>query len=494
MTPSPQQSTPPVHAARRQAVILAGGLGKRLRERLGDLPKPMIPIGGKPLLEHQVELAHRHDFTDILIFACYRADLIHAHFGDGARWGVRIRTLVEREPLGTAGAVLAGMDRLADDFLVLYGDTMLNVDLERIWNRHHESRADVTLLLHPNDHPLDSDLVETDAAGWITAFHNRPHPADRWFQNLVNAGLYVIRKSSIEPFAGPYRAFAPVQLITPPLQPSSSPAGPGLGTSAATTEGLVTSAATRPPATPMDFGKDLFPELLRRGGRLLAYNSPEFIKDIGTPERYDRISAQYAGGVIARSSLQTPQRAVFLDRDGTLVPDKDCLRRAEDLELLPGTAEALHQLNLAGWRAVLITNQPVIAKGWCTEAELQRIHNKLETLLGREHAFLDRIYFCPHHPDKGFPGERPELKIHCACRKPAPGMILQAARELNLDLRQSWMIGDSTTDLQAAANAGVRSILVRTGCAGQDGKYPAKTDLVFDTLAEAVNFVVQHNQ
>src|SRR5437867_2518393 len=140
----------------------------------------MIPIGGRPLLEHQIELARRHHFTDIKIFACYRADLLEDHFGDGGQWGVKISYLVEKKPLGTAGAVLAGFDQLADNFLVLYGDTLVNVDLERISQTHLGSDADATLLLHPNDHPLDSDLVETDANGWITAFHNRPHASGRW--------------------------------------------------------------------------------------------------------------------------------------------------------------------------------------------------------------------------------------------------------------------------------------------------------------------------
>ncbi len=430
----------------KQLVILAGGQGTRLSARLGDLPKPMIPIGGKPLLEHLVALAQRHGFTDLLIFACYRADLIAAHFGDGRAWGVRIRVVVEPAPLGTAGAVLAGFDQLAEHFLVLYGDTLVNVDLERVWQAHWRGEADATLLLHPNNHPLDSDLVETDALGGITAFHNRPHPADRWFQNLVNAGLYAVRKSALRPW----------------------------------------TAATEP----MDFGKDLFPAMLRRGARLLAYHSPEYIKDIGTPERYDRVCAEFAAGVVQRGSLATPQRAVFLDRDGTLIADKDCLRSADGLEILPGVPEAVRLLNHHGWRAVVVTNQPVIAKGWCTEAELQTMHNKLETLLGREHAFLDRIYYCPHHPEQGFPGERPELKIDCDCRKPKPGLLRQAARDLNLDLAACWLVGDTTTDLAAARNAGVKGALVRTGYGGADGKCPAQPDFVADNLLDTVRRIL----
>jgi len=430
----------------KQAVILAGGMGTRLRARLGDLPKPMIPIAGKPLLEHQVEMLVRQGFKQVLIFACYRADLIAKHFGDGSRWGIDLRIIVEQTPLSTAGAVLAGFEHLVEEFAVLYGDTMINVDVRRMEQAHVKAGAAATLLLHPNNHPLDSDLVEIDAAGWITAFYNRPHQPERYFQNLVNAGLYIIKRSALQ--------------------------------------------SRRNNVQPMDFGKDLFPAWLREGIKLLGYNTPEFIKDIGTPERYDRVQAEYAAGIIQRSSLETTQRTVFLDRDGTLIVDRDCLRNAEGLELLPGVAEAIHLLNHNGWRVVVVTNQPVIAKGWCDEAELRRIHNKLETLLGKEHAFLDRIYHCPHHPDKGFAGERPELKIDCGCRKPKIGMIQQATAELNIDLKQSWLIGDTTTDIQTAKNAGLRSILVQTGAAGKDGRHPARADLECPDLLSAVQHII----
>jgi D,D-heptose 1,7-bisphosphate phosphatase len=433
----------------KQLVILAGGKGTRLKDRLGDLPKPMIPIAGKPLLEHQIELARAHGFTDVLLFVHYRADLIQKHLGDGSGFGLRLRYIVETEPLGTAGATLAGFEHLAERFAMMYGDTMVNVDLTRLWTAHEKSGADATLFLHPNNHPLDSDLVEMDAADWITAFHNRPHSKDKFFQNLVNAGLYIFERRALDPWRGNKQV--------------------------------------------LDFGKDLFPAMLRRGAKLLGYNSPEFIKDIGTPARYDWVCGQYDEGIIQRSTLAVKQPAVFLDRDGTLVKEVSAhgLHKIEDLELLPGVAEAVHELNHAGLRAVLVTNQPVIAKGFCTEADLQLIHNKLETLLGHEHAFLDRIHFCPHHPEKGFPGERAELKIDCDCRKPKTGMLLQAQRDLNIDFAQSWMIGDTTTDVLTARNAGVKSILVRTGHGGGDGKHPASPDFTCDTLLEAVRLIVQ---
>jgi len=435
----------------REALILAGGLGRRLRDRLGEhLPKPLIGIGGRPLVEHQIELCRRHGISHIRLFIGHQAETIRQHLGDGSRFGVRLAFEVEKEPLGTAGAILAALTRLDDSFLVLYGDVMLNVDLQRMWAAHGRAGAGITLLVHPNDHPLDSDLVEVDRAGWIRAFHHRPHPPGSAYRNLVSAALYVVDRAALAWWL----------------------------------ERAQTVSGT------LDFGRDVFPGILEAGGKLWAYQSTEYIKDIGTPDRYDRVCAEYERGVVQRSGLDVPQTAVFLDRDGTLNREIDGLTRPEQLELLSGAAAAVRTLNHEGIRAVLVTNQPLVAKGLCAESDVESVHRELETLLGSEHAFLDRLYWCPHHPERGFAGERPELKMDCECRKPKPGMILAAARELNIDLGRSWLIGDSTTDLAAARNAGVRSVLVRTGHAGRDGKYAATPDFEFDNLTEAVDFIV----
>jgi histidinol-phosphate phosphatase family protein len=453
---------------RNQVAILAGGLGKRLRALLGDLPKPMIPIAGRPLLEHQIELARHHGFTRIAIFACYRADVIRKHFGDGSQWGVELEYIVEREPLGTAGAVCDRLEVLDERFLVMYGDTMLNVDLARLWRAHEQFGADATLLLHPNNHPFDSDLVEMDGNGRITAFHNRPHDAGRYFQNLVNAGLYVIEKQALRDYCS-RTSEAGASKDQPPFS-----------------RGRQTGSAVG------DFGKDAFPWLVAKGAHLHGYNSPEFIKDIGTPDRYHWVCAQHEAGIIGRGSFETATPAVFLDRDGTLIEEvtEHGIATADQLTLLPGVAEAVHALNQAGLRIVVVTNQPIVAKGMATEADIQAQHNKLETLLGRGHAFVDRIYWCPHHPEKGFPGERAELKIECDCRKPRTGMIQRAAAELNLDLSRSWLIGDTTTDIQTAKNAGLRSILVETGHGGRDKRFAVVPDFVFPALNDAVQRIL----
>ena len=430
----------------KQAVILAGGKGTRLASVLNGLPKPLVDVCGKPLLLHQLELLCAHGFTDAVVMINHRAEAIREWLV-GVDLPISVRLIDDGEPRGTAGAVLAALDELEPEFLVTYGDTMLCVDLTRFWAWHHAvPGAYVSLFLHPNDHPHDSDLVEIDETGRIVAFHTYPHAADAWLPNLVNAALYVVRRESLRSW--------------------SETAGP------------------------LDFAKDLFPRMLAAGAVLRGYASPEYIKDAGTPERLRRVRNALTSGAIRRASLNEPQRAVFLDRDGTLNVEHGLIRRAEDLEVFPFAGSAIRRLNEAEWRTVLVSNQPVIARGEVTEAELRHIHARLETEIGRDHAYFDRIYICPHHPDRGFPGERIELKIRCDCRKPEPGLVFNAQRDLNIDLASSWYIGDSTADLGAAEKAGVSSILVETGHGGLDRRYPYEARFTVANVSEAAAFIL----
>jgi len=430
-----------------RAVILAGGKGSRLATRTQGLPKPLVPVDGKPLLAYQLELLARHGVEQVTLLCGYGAEQIEAFCGDGSPWGLKLRSIRERQALGTAGAVIAALGELPDEFLVLYGDTMLNVDLERIFSAHAESGAEATLFLHPNEHPQDSDLVECDEHGRIKAIHGYPHPEGVLLPNQVNAALYVLKRSALSGFAVP--------------------------------------------ESPLDFAKHVFPQMLSEGKHLHGYRSPEYIKDAGTPARLDQVEADLRSGAVARGSLAVRRPAVFLDRDGTINEEVSYITRPEQLKLLPGASEAVRMMRAAGYRIVVVTNQPVIARGDCSTAELLRIHDHMEMELSREGAFLDGIYYCPHHPDKGFAGERAELKMECECRKPGGGMIRRAALELNLDLTASWLIGDRTGDIQTARNCGIRSILLRTGNGGTDQRYAAAPDHIFDDLLAAAHLIAE---
>ena len=155
----------------------------------------------------------------------------------------------------------------------------------------------------------------------------------------------------------------------------------------------------------------------------------------------------------------TGRPAVFLDRDGTLTAEADWVTTSGDLVLLPCAAPAIALLARAGYAVVLATNQSAVARGLITERELAEIHAHMARELARDGAHLDGVYTCPHHPTEGAPPYRRE----CECRKPKPGMLLAAARDLRLDLARSWVIGDAERDLAAGAAAGVRGILVATG-------------------------------
>lgn len=434
-----------------QAIILAGGKGTRLVERLHGRPKPLVDVDGIPLLERQIALLKASGVDDVLLLVNHAADQIAAACASRDNFCLaRLRLIDDGAPRGTAGATLACLPDLAQRFLVVYGDTLFNIDIPRFLAAHEACGAGATLFLHPNDHPHDSDLVAVDDASFVTAFHPKPHPQGVCRPNLVNAAFYVFERAALEPW--------------------------------------------RNMPTPSDFGADLFPAMLASGTRLFGYASFEYIKDVGTPKRLDKAVDHLRRGVVDRATLARPQRCVLLDRDGTMNRLTDYVRTPDDLVILPGVVEAVRRLNDAEFRVAVVTNQPVLARGETNFDTMRAIHAKLDTELAAAGAYLDRLYFCPHHPHAGFPGEVAALKVACECRKPAPGMIHRAARDLNADLASSFMVGDSTSDIAAARAAGVRSILVRTGEGGRDGKYDATPDFIVSDLAAAVDLILRDSQ
>ena len=396
-----------------QTVIMAGGKGTRIASVNAEVPKPMLEVCGKPILEHQIEVLKRQNLTDIILVIGYLGSVIRDYFQDGSKYGVHISYIEEKELLGTAGSFYYLKDIIQDDFFLLNGDLIFDVDLHRFMNFHKEKHALATLFTHPNNHPYDSGLIIANEDGTITKWIHKEE--ERGFlRNRVNAGIHIISPMVLERFTELKKTDLDREVLKP-LIPS---------------------------------------------GRVYAYDSPEYVKDMGTPERYRQVEQDLLKGRVRARNLDRKQKCIFLDRDGTLNVYKGFLTDIEELELIPGTAEALKCINSSEYLAIVITNQPVIARGGCSVQELEEIHNKLETLLGKEGAYIDALYYCPHHPDKGFEGERPEYKIECDCRKPKPGMLLKAAEDYNIDLYQSIMIGDGKNDMEAGKAAGCQTILV----------------------------------
>ena len=210
-------------------------------------------------------------------------------------------------------------------------------------------------------------------------------------------------------------------------------------------------------------------------------------------ERITAAEKELKSGYIAKKSLRNQQRAIFLDRDGTVNRKNGLVYQEKQFELEDGVIEVIRKINQSGYLAILVTNQPVVARGLCSIEDVENIHKKLETLLGQEGVYLDEIRFCPHHPDKGYPEENPDYKILCHCRKPDIGMIEDCVERYNINLADSWMIGDTTVDIQTGKNAGTHTALVLTGDAGKDGKYDGKPELACKDLRQAVEMILEGN-
>lgn len=417
-----------------KTVIMAGGKGTRISTIAQDIPKPMIRIAGKPVLEHEILCLKKQGYTELIITVSHLANYITNYFGDGSKFGVQIEYFIEEQPLGNAGALFQLKDKLTEDFLLLNADAVFDVDFNRLIAFHKQKGSLVTLFAHSNSHPYDSGLLITDEDGCVKQWLAKEDKRPKWYRNCVNAGLHVMNPT----------ALAMVGIDTDLI-------------------GKVINGNR----VKVDLDRQVLKPLCGTG-KMFCYDSPEYIKDMGTPDRYEEVCKDFELGHVHTKNLKDKQKAIFLDRDGTINKYVGFLRDIDDLELLPDVAGAIRKINLSGYLAIVVTNQPVIARGEVTFGGLREIHNKMETLLGQQGAFIDHIYFCPHHPHKGFDGEIAEFKIECDCRKPKPGMLLKAAKDFNIDLCQSWMIGDGENDVKAGKAANCKTALIGTGDYGQN--------------------------
>lgn len=418
-----------------KTVIMAGGKGTRISSIASDMPKPMIRIEGKPVLEREIECLREQGFTDIILTVGHLGNIIQDYFGDGSKYGVNIEYYFETEPLGNAGALFKIKDKLTEDFLLLNGDAIFDIDFNRFVTYHKKCGGLATLFTHPNSHPYDSSLIVADNIGRVEKWLNKEDERPKYYKNRVNAGLHVLSS----------------ELLNVDIHESK-----------------------------IDLDRHILKPLAGTG-KMFAYDSPEYVKDMGTPERYYAVCEDFKNRIVKSKCLTQKQKAIFLDRDGTINKYVGFLTNIEGFQLLDGVGEAIKIINESGYLAIVITNQPVIARGEVTFAELEEIHNKMETLLGGDGAYLDGIYYCPHHPHKGYDGEIAELKIDCDCRKPKAGLLMKAADDFNIDLSQSWMIGDGENDILCGKNGGCKTAII-----GQNNN----ADVQGDNLLDCINKIL----
>ena len=429
---------------------MAGGKGTRIQSVVSDIPKPMIKIGKIPVLEYEIKNLVKQGFTDIIITVSHLGHIIKEYFGDGSFWGANITYYEEEYPLGNGGALFFLRRQLDSDFLLLNADVVFDVDFHRFVKFHKEKGGLVTLFTHPNSHPYDSGLIIADENGKVKKWLAKEEERPKYYKNLVNAGLHIINPAVLD----------------------------------MVDVGNIYSRKTEVISEKIDLDRQILKPLVQTS-QVFCYKSPEYVKDMGTPDRLQAVEKDFLTGRIRAKNLRNKQRAIFLDRDGTINIYKGFLRNINDFELIQGIGSAIRTINEQGYLVLVVTNQPVIARGELSKEELEEIHNRMETELGKEGAYLDGIYVCPHHPDKGYEGEVAELKFDCACRKPKPGMLLRAAKDFNINLEESWMVGDSESDIKAGRAAGCRTALVGGEDYGQDVTVVSVADFVEHFVKES---------
>jgi histidinol-phosphate phosphatase family protein len=434
------------------AAIIAGGLGRRAATMTADrIPKALLTVAGVPIIFRQMRVLHREGVKRVSVLAGHLGDqLKDALEPEAARLGLSLEIIVESKQLGTAGCLTA-LGAPSQEMLIVYGDMLFDLALAPLRDFHRQKQAILTVVAHPNDHPRTSDLIrERDGIVHSVLPHGRPRAHD--WRNLVPAGLYL----AAPPFFGE----------------------------------LVSGVAA-------DMILDVLPRLLVGGARIAAYNTPEYLRDVGSPARHAQAERDLSAGRVEAGNLAHRRPAIFFDCDGVLndEPGDPGIVAPEQVKAMPGAGAALRRAREAGLLAVAITNRPQVAKGLVSFEGLDCILGRLEAVLAEDGGVLDRIYCCPHHPESGFAGEVSALKIRCECRKPGTLLLRQALADLPIDRSRSILIGDSLRDIGAARGIGIWAYGVRTGYGCRDqARYRLETgippvpDLMFENVSEAVEF------
>lgn len=380
----------------KQAVILAGGEGKRLRPFTLKNPKPMILVNKKPFLEYLIELLKNNGIKEVVILTGYLGEKIEKYFGDGSRFGIKIKYsytpfLNEKGEENESGIRLKNAQNLLKDFfLLLYCDNYWPLQLKKLVNFFNLHPSDVLVTIYSNKDLSTKNNMQV-VGGYVVKYDSTRSETDL---NGVDIGFFIINKKVLS------------------LLPTSN----------------------------SKFEKKVLPYLIEKR-RLSGYLTDQKYYSIGDIDR-----------VKTTANFLTPKKVVFLDRDGTInkrPPKADYVKKWEEFEFLPGSIEAIKILKSKGYKIFIISNQPGVARGMLTEKQLENINKKMISRLKAENVSIDGIYYCPHGWDDG-----------CDCRKPRPGMLLQASKEHLIDLTKTILIGDDKRDVEAGTAVGCKTFMV----------------------------------
>ena len=394
-----------------QFVVIAGGKGTRSKS---SIPKILFQFESKPLLNFQLDCIKNFKTEDFKVsfLLGYESDRVASALDlQNNLQAFTIEYFDEKIQKGPGGALIQNFAILEDEFILILGDLFFDFDFDKFILYARTLEAEFVAVVHPNGHSFDSDTIQIDIENLQITKINFKSDVEKDYSALASAGIYYCRKN----------------LLTDILEQKNN--------------------------SYIEILKDIIGPKLSFTSKFFAYNTFEYIHDTGTPKRRELVARDLKTGVPSQRSSSFPKPALFLDRDSTIMPDPYTFNFVPTLEF----ARALFEVDRICMPVFVISNQPRIAKG-ATFAEVRAENNDFESKLEWLGAKIDGWYFCPHHPDKGFPGERIEYKVRCLCRKPGKALFEYAAEEHRLNIQESILIGDSIADFEASKKLGMNFI------------------------------------
>ena len=404
------------------AVIAIGGKGTRLKTITGNIPKPLFPIYKiSPLRRICLELK-KYGITEINLTLGYGSEMFDKEIKDiNYKLNLKINTFIENIPLGECGALWKIKNKLKKEVIFINGDVVFSIDLNKFMYFHKRLDSKFTLLTHTSTHPEDSDLIFAPNGTLIKKLYLKSNENNQESDAyLGNAGIALFNSDLLS-------------LVHPPQTGGNS--------------SLLNHLAYK---------------ALSKNILIYSYNTSEYIKDMGTEKRFRQVEKDLEFGVVESKCYRNNPKALFLDRDNTLIKcrQNDYIIDASNLEFMDSEIKKISFIAKEYDIVCLVTNQPQIAMGILTINELDLINSKIIKHCLSYNLKIDTVSFCPHHPHSGFKDEIEILKSDCFCRKPNPGMLLELSFSRNINLSSSLFIGDSLNDEQAALNAGCSFINV----------------------------------
>jgi len=382
-------------------------------------------------MEWHLQLLVGSRFDECLVVAGYLGEQVDELCAELPGTDVELRVIHEQQQNGTVEALrLAAANTDADRFLVILGDVLTSFPVDAMLDAWESSGLNVAVVVHPSTHPHDSDSVFMRHDGTVTVKKKSESKQDT--PNMASAGVFAITRQGLSTYVD--------------CEDFGS--------------GVLSAAANR---------NDLFP-----------YVSSHYFKDAGTADRLAAAIQDVESGAFDTRGSKDPRPALFLDRDGIINPTEPEFYTPDHYSLLPEVPSAIREANARGIPVIVVTNQPHLAKGLMSFSDHERVRARMDALLANEGAFVDDYYFCPHHPESGFPGEVPELKRDCRCRKPETGLVEQAVADHLLNLESSVFVGDSERDRQLAQRLQIEYIHVSA-----DNECPESTEC-FTSAAAAI--------